>query len=270
LARLIVHGGAGTFAGGRFDAARASVKSACNAGEALLGRGAPALDVVEMVVALLEDDPIFDAGHGSYPNAAGEVEMDAILVDGATLRFGAVAAIRNVANPVRVARRVMDETPHCLLVGAGATNFAREQGFAFVPDAELASTSSGPSTNTGTVGAVALDNAGRIAAATSTGGIKVKIPGRVGDSPLIGCGAIAEDGIGGVSATGEGEKLMQVMMSRTVLDFLKSGLDAQAACDAAVRELSARVNGHGGVICVDAHGNVGHAFNTPHMAWAAT
>jgi beta-aspartyl-peptidase (threonine type) len=266
--KLIVHGGAGTFAEGRLDPARAGVEQACNAGLALLRRGAPALDVVERVVCLLEDDPAYDAGHGSYPNSAGEVEMDAIIVDGATLRFGAVAAIRNVANPIRIARRVMDATLHCLLVGAGATQFAREQGFPHVPDAELTSTRSGPSTNSGTVGAVALDDAGHIAAATSTGGVRVKIPGRVGDSPLIGCGAIAQDGIGGVSATGEGEKLMQVMMSRTVLDYLKAGLDAQAACDAAVRDLAQRVNGHGGVICIDAQGRAGFAYNTPHMACA--
>ena len=233
---------------------------------ALLRRGAPALEVVERVVMLLEDDPMYDAGHGSYPNSTGEVEMDAIIVDGATLRFGAVAAIRNVANPVRVARRVMDATSHCLLVGTGATRFAREQGFPFVSDAELAPAGSIPAPNTGTVGAVALDGAGHIAAATSTGGIKVKIPGRVGDSPLIGCGAIAEDGVGGVSATGEGEKLMQVMMSRTVLDYLKAGFDAQSACDAAVHDLADSVNGQGGVICVDAHGRAGFAYNTPHMA----
>ncbi len=269
MTQVIVHGGAGVFAAGRVDAAREGVRRACDAGESLLRRGLPALDVVERVVALLEDDPIFDAGHGSYPNSAGEVEMDAILVDGATLRFGAVAAIRNVANPIRVARRVMDATTHCLLVGGGATLFAREQGFPHVPDADLASTLSGPVTSTGTVGAVALDDAGHVAAATSTGGIKVKIPGRVGDSPLIGCGAIAQDGVGGVSATGEGEKLMQVMMARTVLEYVKAGMDAQAACDAAVRDLAERVGGHGGVICIDARGGVGFAFNTPHMAYAS-
>jgi beta-aspartyl-peptidase (threonine type) len=265
---LIVHGGAGHFVAERIEAARAGVHRACEAGVAWLRQGKSAIDVVERVVAQLEDDPTFDAGHGSYPNSAGQVEMDAILVDGATLRFGAVAAIRNTANPIHVARRVLDATPHCLLVGDGATRFAREQGFAFVPDAELAAVRSTPAGDTGTVGAVALDQAGHIAAATSTGGIKVKIPGRVGDSPLIGCGAIAEDRLGGVSATGEGEKLMQVMMSRTASEYLKAGLDAQAACEAAVRDLASRVNGRGGVICVDAAGRVGFAYNTTHLTSA--
>jgi L-asparaginase / beta-aspartyl-peptidase len=266
---LIVHGGAGEFTESRVGAAREGVRRAYEAGIALLRDGALAMDAVERAVVLLEDDPTFDAGHGSYPNAAGFVEMDAILVDGATLRFGAVAALRNTANPIRVARRVLEATAHCLLVGEGATRFAREQEFEYVSDAELvAGAVSGPAPSTGTVGAVARDQRGHIAAATSTGGIKVKIPGRVGDSPLIGCGAIAEDGLGGVSATGEGEKLMQVMMARTVLDYLKAGLDVQAACEAAVRDLAGKVNGRGGVICLDAEGRAGYAYNTSHLAAA--
>lgn len=266
---LIVHGGAGRFADSRIEAAREGVRRACKAGVAWLRQGMSALDVAERVVSLLEDDPTFDAGHGSYPNSAGYVEMDAILVDGATLRFGAVAAIRNVAHPVQVARRVMEATSHNLIVGEGATRFAREQGFDPVSDEELiAGGSGGPDSSTGTVGAVALDAAGHCAAATSTGGIKVKIPGRVGDSPLIGCGAIAEDAFGGVSATGEGEKIMQLMVSRTVLEYLKDGLTPQAACEAAINDLAERVDGYGGVICLGADGRAAFAFNTPYLAAA--
>jgi beta-aspartyl-peptidase (threonine type) len=267
---LVVHGGAGQFETGRHTAAIEGVRRACEAGWAMLSHGAAAMDVVEQVVTLLEDDPVFDAGTGSYPNTEGFVEMDAIVVDGATLNFGAVAAIRHVKNPIQVARRVMTATPHCLLVGDGATRFAHAQGFAAVTDAQLLGGAiSGPAQ--GTVGAVALDGAGHIATATSTGGIKDTRPGRVGDSPIIGCGAIAEDGIGGASATGKGEGIMKVMMTRRVLEYLQGGLTAQAAADAALNDLADRVNGTGGIICLDAQGRIGIAYNTPHMAraWAS-
>lgn len=264
---LVVHGGAGQFAGDRQAAAREGVRRACEAGWAMLSQGAAAMDVVERVVTILEDDPVFDAGTGSYANAEGFVEMDAILVDGATLNFGAVAAIRHVKNPIQVARRVMTATPHCLLVGEGATRFAHAQGFAPVTDAELiAGAISEPSQ--GTVGAVALDAHGHIATATSTGGIKNKLPGRVGDSPLIGCGASAEDGVGGASATGKGEGIMKVTLTRRVLEYLQGGLTAQAASDAAISDLADRVNGSGGIICLDAQGRIGLSHNTPHMARA--
>lgn len=264
---LIVHGGAGRFESDRQQAALDGVRRACEAGWQMLNQGASALDVVERVVTILEDDPVFDAGTGSYPNTEGFVEMDAILVDGATLNFGSVAAIRNVRNPIQVARRVMTQTPHCLLVGEGATRFAQAQGFAPITDADLlGNPASGP--GQGTVGAVALDAAGHIATATSTGGIKNKLPGRVGDSPLIGCGAIAEDTIGGASATGEGEGIMKVQMTRSVLEYLKAGLTPQAAADAAISDLADKVQARGGIICLDYQGRPGLAYNTEHMARA--
>lgn len=266
---LVVHGGAGRFESGRQEAAREGCRRACEAGWALLEAGAAALDVVERAVSLLEDDPTFDAGTGSYSNAEGRVEMDAIVVDGRTLDFGAVAAIRGVLHPVQVARRVMEETEHCLLAGEGATRFAQEHGFRLVEDAVLlGGAASGP--ETGTVGAVALDAEGHIAAGTSTGGTKKKLPGRIGDSPLIGCGGIAEDGLGGASATGHGEDLMKVMMARTVMDHLRGGATAQEAADRAVKDLAQKVDGRGGVICLDARGRVGRAYNTEHLAaaWA--
>jgi len=265
VSTLIIHGGAGRFAPERHEAALAGIRRACESGWELLSQGASAMDVVERVVSLLEDDPVFDAGTGSYPNTEGFVEMDAILVDGATLNFGSVAGIRHVKNPIQVARRVMTRTPHCLLVGEGATRFAHAQGFASVTDAELiGSAASGPTT--GTVGAVALDMNGHIATATSTGGIKDKLPGRVGDSPLIGCGASAENDIGGASATGKGEGIMKVQLTRTLLEYLKAGLTPQAAADAAISDLAEKVQGSGGVICLDARGRPGIAFNTEHMA----
>lgn len=264
---LVVHGGAGQFAGDRQAAAREGVRRACEAGWTMLSQGAAAMDVVERVVTMLEDDPVFDAGTGSYANAEGFVEMDAILVDGATLNFGAVAAIRHVKNPIQVARRVMTETSHCLLVGEGATRFAHAHGFAPVTDAELIGGAIGEPSQ-GTVGAVALDTHGHIATATSTGGIKNKLPGRVGDSPLIGCGASAEDGVGGASATGKGEGIMKVTLTRRVLEYLQGGLTAQAAADAAISDLADRVDGSGGIICLDAQGRIGLSHNTPHMARA--
>ncbi len=267
MVSLIVHGGAGRFEPGREQTALDGVRRACETGWQLLNEGAPALDVVERVVTLLEDDPTFDAGTGSYPNTEGFVEMDAILVDGGTLNFGSVAGIRHVKNPIQVARRVMTATRHCLLVGDGATRFAHAQGFAPITDAELiGGAASGP--GQGTVGAVALDAEGHIATATSTGGIKNKLPGRVGDSPLIGCGAIAEDGIGGASATGEGEGIMKVQMTRSVLEYLKAGLTPQAAADAAISDLAEKVHARGGIICLDAQGRPGLAYNTEHMARA--
>lgn len=264
---LIVHGGAGRFPPGRHAAARDGCRRAWEAGWAMLQQCARAVDVVERAVALLEDDPTFNAGTGSHANAEGFVEMDAILVDGATLNFGAVGALRHVRNPVRVARRVLESTEHCFLVGQGATRFAHDQGFETVDDAELAvPASTGPDSDT--VGAVALDAFGHVATATSTGGTKKKLSGRVGDSPLIGCGAIADDGVGGASATGHGEDLMKLMMARTVLDHLKAGKSAHEAANAAVSDLESRIAGRGGVICIDAHGNVGHAHNTEHLAVA--
>jgi beta-aspartyl-peptidase (threonine type) len=223
------------------------------------------LDAVQAAVVALEDDPLFDAGHGSYPTTTGTVEMDAIIVNGISLNFGAVAALRNAANPILVARRVLEATPHALLVGEGAGDFARQQGFEHVEDAQLAA-AQGPPSGQGTVGAVAIDALGNVAAATSTGGMKGQMPGRVGDSPLIGCGAAAENGIGAASATGWGEPMMKVMLSRTVLDFMREGAQAQEAARRAIALLEERTGCKGGVICVDAEGRVGMAHNTLDMA----
>ena len=240
---------------------------AAELGQGLLLDGASALDVVERVVMALEDNPTFNSGTGSCANAEGEVEMDAIVVDGARGDFGAVAGIRHVKHPVCVARAVMERTPHCMLMGSGAASFALEQGFESVAtEALLGEGGSGP--DHGTVGAVALDAQGHVAAATSTGGTRDKLPGRVGDSPIIGCGAIAEDGLGGASATGHGEALMRVMMAGTVAGYLRAHRNAQEAADLALQDLKTRAGGLGGVICLDASGRIGFAHNTTHLALA--
>jgi beta-aspartyl-peptidase (threonine type) len=263
---IIVHGGAGNWPADKHTSAKAGCEAARDTGYRLLSDGASALDAVERAVRLLEDDPLFNAGTGSHPNTAGEVEMDALIVDGAARDFGAVAGIRNVQHPVSVARKVMESTPHRFLVADGATHFAHANGFAFYPTERLiVPVAANPGQDT--VGAVALDRDGRIAAATSTGGTRNKMPGRVGDSPIIGCGGYA-DGFCGVSATGVGEYLMRVMMARSVAEAVERLGNAQDGATEGIAVLDT-IRGQGGVICLDVHGRVGRAHNTPHMAGAA-
>ncbi|GBD09336.1 Isoaspartyl peptidase [Candidatus Thermoflexus japonica] len=288
---LIVHGGAGTIPEERHAAAVEGCRRAARAGWSVLAAGGSALDAVEAAVRALEDDPTFNAGRGSVMTRAGTVEMDALIMDGVTLRAGAVAAVRRVCNPIALARAVMERTPHVLLVGAGAEALAALLGLPMADDAELvaprdrerweALQRNGPpdlrevltqalAEPMDTVGAVALDTAGHIAAAVSTGGMSNKWPGRVGDSALVGCGAYADDRIGAAVATGWGETLMRVVISKTACDFMALGLTAQAAVEAALHVLEERVQGRGGLIGVDRMGRIGIAHNTPHMAWAWT
>ncbi len=285
---FIVHGGAWDIPDAQVEAHAAGCRRAAQAGWDLLRQGATAVDAVEAAVRILEDDPTYDAGHGAFLNAAGEIELDAILMEGATLQSGAVAAIQRVRNPVSLARMVMERTEHCLLVGAGAEAWARTQGVPVCPIVELLeprelerwrAQQTDPNfkpqnafelstTRRGTVGAVARDVYGTIAAATSTGGTPNKLPGRVGDSPIIGCGAYADNRTAGVSATGWGESLMKVIFSKTICDLVGQGLTAQQAAEAGVRLLAERVNGLGGAIVIDHAGRLGVAYNTPRMARA--
>lgn len=265
---MIVHGGAGRFHEEELEEARKGCEKAAQAGHNVLRQGGAALDAVTVAVQILEDDPLFDAGTGSFPTADGEVEMDAIIVDGTRLDLGAVAALRNVAHPIAVARRVMETTPHACLVGEGAGHFARGQGFPFVTTADLC-TKRPPAEAKGTVGAVAVDEAGHTAAATSTGGMRGQMRGRVGDSALIGCGAYAEDGVGAASATGHGEAIMRVMLSREVCERMRQGVPPQEAAQEALELLEKRTQSRtGGVILVDGAGHPGLAHATPHMACA--
>jgi beta-aspartyl-peptidase (threonine type) len=263
---IIVHGGAGKWPAEKHVEAKAGCEAARDAAYHMLAEGGSALDAVEHAVCLLEDHPLFNSGTGSHPNMAGEVEMDALIVDGATRDFGAVAGIQNVRHPISVARKVMDSTPHRFLVADGATQFAQANGFAFYPTERLI-VPGGANPGQDTVGAVALDSQGRIAAATSTGGTRNKMPGRVGDSPLIGCGGYA-DSVCGVSATGVGEALMRVMMARSVADALVRLGDTQSAAEAGIALLDV-IHGQGGLVCLDAQGRLGYAHNAPHMAGAA-
>ncbi len=286
IPRIIVHGGAWKIAEETHADHITGTRAAAEAGWAILAAGGSALDAVEQAVVVMEDDPTFDAGVGSVLNRAGDIEMDAILMDGRTLKLGAVAAVRGITNPIRLARLIFDDTDHSLLVGEGARRFAEEKGMRLCAQAELTvpreierfrrlqqmpdyhlSYEFAPDPQ-GTVGAVAIDAEGHVAAATSTGGAAYKLPGRVGDSPLVGSGAYADDLTGAASATGHGESIMRVVLCKTATDAIGRGMTAQQAAEYAIETLFERVHGYGGVIVVDRDGQVGFAYNTPHMAVA--
>jgi beta-aspartyl-peptidase (threonine type) len=279
---IVVHGGAGSWNIKQeyLDQAMKACRDAAQTGQRLLLGGGSAVDSVEAAVRVLEDSPVLDAGRGSYLNQAGAIEMDALIMDGANLRLGAVGSVQHVLHPISLARRLMTDSEHNLMVGPGAEAFADSIGFPrcsfedlLAPDAEmralrLAVTDDGSSREGDTVGAVAIDMYGNVASATSTGGTKHKHPGRIGDSPLVGCGGYADNWSAAVSATGEGEALMRVVISKRACDFVADGLSAQKACEAAIQLLEERTQGHGGLIAVDIRGQVGVAFNTSGMPHA--
>jgi beta-aspartyl-peptidase (threonine type) len=274
---LIVHGGAGADPGDR-EELRTGMRGAVFAGWSLLASGGSAVDAVEAAVVALEDHPRFNAGRGSVLTAEGKVEMDASIMEGGRLDCGAVAAVSRVANPVRLARRVLEDGRHVLLVGAGAHAFARRIGLPECDPARLvterqrrrhgerARQAAGPA---GTVGAVALDRHGTVAAATSTGGVAGKLPGRVGDSALIGCGTYADSTLGGVSCTGDGEAIIRVVLARRALELLKEADEPEYAARVAVDLLVEEGRGGGGLIVLDWRGRPGFAHSTPLMpvAW---
>jgi beta-aspartyl-peptidase (threonine type) len=279
---IVVHGGAGAWheVPERVSRAMPACIAAAAAGQAVLLAGGSALDAVETAVHILEDEPVLDAGRGSYPNANGEIEMDALIMDGRTLNLGAVAAISRVQYPISLARKVLEHPNHNFLVGAGAEAFADKIGFPRCDVADLLTDENllhyknqvngnklGGSLGD-TVGAVAIDSNGDVAVATSTGGTRHKLPGRVGDSPLVGSGGYADNWSAAVGATGHGEALMKIIISKRVCDLVGDGLSAQAACDAAIQMLAERVQGTGGLIAVDIRGQVGVARNTNAMPYA--
>ncbi len=270
---IIVHGGAWDIPPDLLEPSISGVERAAREGFKLLQEGRSALDAVERAVVLMEDDPTFDAGVGSVLNIEGYVELDAIIVDGSSLKFGSVAAVRRVKNPVSLARAIMDEMDEMMFVSAGAERIALELGFELVDPEELIvkreleAWKRRISRLRGTVGAVALDSSGKVAAATSTGGIPLKKPGRVGDTPLIGCGAYANE-LGGASSTGQGEPIMRVMLSRLAVDFLERGLHPTEAARRSLSIMADRTGGWGGIIVLDRMGRVGYAHTSRRMAVA--
>jgi beta-aspartyl-peptidase (threonine type) len=269
---LVVHGGAGADPAEGREELRAGMQEAAAAGWAMLSGGGSALDAVEAAVRALEDHPRFNAGRGSVLTTAGTVEMDASIMEGNALRNGAVAGVTALRHPISLARRLLEDGRHSLFVGAGAMGRARELGLPSCDPAELITERQLKrlrAIQAGTVGAVALDRHGVIAAGTSTGGTAGKLPGRVGDSALIGCGTYAESTLGGVSCTGDGEAIIRVVLARRTLEILRAVDDPDHACQIALEVLVDEGRGQGGLILVDWKGRLGWAHSTPLMpvAW---
>jgi L-asparaginase / beta-aspartyl-peptidase len=280
---LAIHGGAGVIARTALSSSmearfRAGLERALRAGHAVLAAGGPALDAVVAAVEVMEDSPIFNAGRGACYNADGRHELDASIMDGATLRAGGVAGVSRIRNPVAAARAVMEKSPHVLLAGAGAERFARASGVAMAPRGYFGTRKRraalergrrgrplGDDDAHGTVGAVAVDTAGHLAAATSTGGITGKLPGRIGDSPIVGAGTYADDAACAVSGTGMGEFYMRACLAYDVaarMRYRRESLDR--AADQALGRMAA-LGGAGGLVAIDRRGRVVAPFNTEGM-----
>lgn len=296
---IVMHGGAGTIKHGDMTPAmeakyRAKLKEALQAGYAVLKKGGASVDAVQAAIAVLEDSPLFNAGKGAVFTHNGKNELDSAIMDGKTLNAGAVAAVEHVRHPIRLAYKVMVHSPHVLLVGSGAEEFAKSQGVELV-DAKYFRTerrwqqlqkvlkkekgdtqavelpeqvAGGRAFAFGTVGAVALDRNGNLAAGTSTGGLTNKRYGRVGDSPIIGAGTYADNATCGVSATGIGEYFMRLNVTHSISDLMKyKGLSVRQAADEMINQQLVQLAGRdsGGVIAMDRKGNIAMPFNTAGM-----
>jgi beta-aspartyl-peptidase (threonine type) len=302
---LLVHGGAWAIPDDMVGAHVAGALNAMRAGWDVLARGGTAVEAVEAAVMVMEDDETFDAGRGSFLNRDGRVQLDAMIMEGHTLRAGGVGCVERIRNPICASRKVLEDSAHVYFVGEGAERFAEEHGITLIDNGDLvtereverlktakeqkqlhvpsefAGSAAGKQTDTcpadfkddsaltshDTVGAVALDMNGNIAAATSTGGTLNKAPGRVGDSSLIGCGCYADNESAAVSTTGWGEAFMKLVLGKWACDRVAYGIDPQQAVVEALDRMKRRLNGHGGLILIDPQGRIGIAHNTPRMAW---
>ncbi len=321
---LLVHGGAWAIPPDAAAAHEAGVRRALEVGHEILARGGAAIDAVETAVAILEDDPTFDAGRGSFLTSDGRVQLDALLMDGGRMKAGGVACVERLRNPIHAARLVLEQSPHVYFVGEGAEQFAHAHGMQLIDNADLVldrerqrlaeaktreaaglsdptfsghlddkspetayaqstdlvqdnDRSKGSAEDPGdwsssmgshdTVGAVALDARGNLAAATSTGGTLNKTPGRVGDSSLIGCGCYADNLSAAVSLTGWGEPIMKLVLGKWATDRVAAGTAPELAAREAISYLYNRLGGHGGIILLGPDGRFGLAHNTPAMAW---
>ncbi len=276
---VLVHGGAGHVPEERRPLHAEGCRRAARAAAEVLSAGGSALVAVERAVRALEDDPLFNAGTGACLDAEGHVELDASIMEGTTLRAGAVCALAGFADPIAIARAALEDGRHVLYAAHGARLFALSRGFVEVPEAALitpaaraafAAVQGGASTGWagGTVGAVARDAAGHTAAATSTGGMINKRVGRVGDSPLIGAGTYADDTAGAVSTTGHGEGMIRLGVARLATFAMGNGSPAEEAVHRAIEALGARVGATGGAIAVDREGRWGWSRSTVTMSWA--
>ena len=284
---LVVHGGAWAIPDDMVEAHLQGVRAAAMVGWRVLERGGSALEAVEEAVVVMEDDETFDAGRGSFLNRDGKVQLDALIMEGSTLRAGGVGCVEHIANPIRAARKILSESPHVYFVGEGAERFASEHGIPLCRNEDLIIPREverlrhyqahlgeekpnifAEETSVDTVGAVALDSAGNLAAATSTGGTLNKAPGRLGDSSLIGCGCYADNESAAASTTGWGEPIMKLVLAKWSTDRVRSGSVPEWVAKEAISHLEERVKGHGGIILLDPEGRIGIAHNTPRMAWA--
>ena len=279
---VLVHGGAGDVR--KENVARhvdGCAAAAAEAGKILAG-GGTALDAAERAVVVLENDPRFNAGTGACLNEDGEIELDASIMDGSRLRAGAVCALPPFRNPIAIARAALEDAHHLLYAGDGAERFAVAKGFERLRseamttpaaraqwEAVRAAGAEDAGWAGGTVGAVARDARGTVAAATSTGGRTNKRRGRVGDSPILGAGTYADDEAGAASNTGDGEAVMRVCLAKTAIEWMRGGMDAEDAARAAIRLLAERAQGTGGIILLDRSGRLGLARTTGAMTWAA-
>lgn len=272
---LIIHGGAGRVSAEREAERREGCGAALEAGWRILTGGGNSLDAVCAAVVELENRPVFNAGKGSVLTVDGTVEMDASVMEGTQLRAGATAVISTVRNPVRLARALLDQGRAVFLAGSAAETFAREHRLEMCAPEDLITDQQRERRRNGeggylygTVGAVAVDAAGRVAAATSTGGMEGKPLGRIGDSAVIGAGTYADDACGAVSATGQGEAIIRTVLARHTTDLLRAGADPSVVAAAAIDYLERRTGGRGGLIVVDPFGRIGHARNAEHMTFA--
>ncbi len=286
---LVLHGGAWDIPDELVEPHKKGLRAAVKVGWDVLQKKGSAIDAVEEAIVVMEQDETFDAGRGSFINGAGEVELDASIMNGATFRAGAVAAVQNIPHPITLARAIMEKSEHILLVGMGASRFAREHKIKTCSQDDLITSrelerwralqADGAFTRqgclrrkrhpSGTVGAIALDHRGNVAAGTSTGGTPNKAPGRVGDSPLIGCGTYADNSAGAVSTSGWGEAMIKVVMAKTVIDLMDwHKMNPSRAAEEALKILKKKTAGYGGIIVLNPEGDLGIAFNTVRMARA--
>ena len=285
---ILIHGGAWAIPDDMVESHLKGVRAAAESGWRALEKGGTSLDAVEEAVVALENDDTFDAGRGSFLNRDGRVQLDALMMDGKTLRAGGVGCVERIKNPVKAARLILEKSPHVYFVGEGAERYVEEQGFQLCENSELVlqrevdrlrtakeqqylttpSEFCGPSSSHDTVGAVAVDAHGNIAAATSTGGTLNKAPGRVGDSSLIGCGCYADDETAAASTTGWGEPMMKLVLAKWATDRVNREASPEVIAKEAIAYLHRRQHGHGGIILIDRLGRIGVAHNTPRMAWA--
>lgn len=299
---MLVHGGAWAIPDDAAEAHLWGVRNALEAGYKILTLGGSALDAVEAAVTVMEDDSTFDAGRGSFLTSNGRVQLDALIMDGGRMKAGGVACVERLRNPIQAARLVLEQSPHVYFVGSGAEEFAQSHGMPLIDNAELVldrererlknaqerqaagladATFSGLEDDKGpetaiprvidfshdTVGAVALDAHGNLAAGTSTGGTLNKTPGRVGDSSLIGCGCYADNMSAAVSLTGWGEPIMKLVLGKWATDRVAAGSAPEFSAREAITYLHNRLGGHGGIILLGPDGRFGMAHNTPAMAW---